>query len=426
MIKLLILADDFTGGLDTGVQFASRGISTCVITDPAADFTAEAGDSEVLVVVAETRHIPPAEAYNAVYRATCKGIEAGIPHIYKKTDSALRGNIGAELTAVLDASGERFLPFIPALPAMNRTTRKGIHYIDGIPVAESVFGRDPFEPVKESEVTKLIAAQSGVPSRNFRIGDLEMPEGIAILDAETEEDLRRIGRELRQAGVPRICAGCAGFASVLPDLLGLTGKGTAEIPILRGGLFVLCGSVNPITQRQLDYGEQNGFERIHIPPEEKLYPERFPDGEGKETLDRWKRRMEENPWLILDANDSDPSNRETAEKARKAGMDTEEVRRRISSSLGRILGSMAEVPAERAMLITGGDTLLQGMNIMKVFRMFPLAEVFPGVVLNRVILHGTERLVMTKSGGFGEESLLADLKAMMEKPQDESITSTDR
>ena len=41
MIKLLILADDFTGGLDTGVQFASRGISTCVITNPAADFVSE-------------------------------------------------------------------------------------------------------------------------------------------------------------------------------------------------------------------------------------------------------------------------------------------------------------------------------------------------------------------------------------------------
>ena len=415
MIKLLILADDFTGGLDTGVQFASRGISTCVMTDPAADFTAEAGESEVLVVVAETRHIPPKEAYNAVYRATCKGIAAGIPHIYKKTDSALRGNIGAELTAVLDASGERFLPFIPALPAMNRTTRKGIHYIDGIPVAESVFGRDPFEPVRESEVTRLIAAQSGIPARNFRTGDLERPEGIAVMDAETEEDLRQIGQALRQAGAGRICAGCAGFASVLPEMLELEGKGTAEIPVPRGGLFVLCGSVNPITQRQLDYGEKQGFERIHISPEEKLYPDRFPDGDGREALDRWKNRMKENPWLILDANDPDPSNRETAEKARKAGLDTEEVRRRISASLGRILGAMAEVPAERAMLITGGDTLLQAMNTLKVFRMFPLAEVFPGVVLNRVTLCGRERLVMTKSGGFGEESLLADLRMWMEK-----------
>ena len=35
MVKLLIIADDFTGALDTGVQFAARGAATRVITDPA-------------------------------------------------------------------------------------------------------------------------------------------------------------------------------------------------------------------------------------------------------------------------------------------------------------------------------------------------------------------------------------------------------
>ena len=31
MVKLLILADDFTGALDTGVQFAACGIPTRVV-----------------------------------------------------------------------------------------------------------------------------------------------------------------------------------------------------------------------------------------------------------------------------------------------------------------------------------------------------------------------------------------------------------
>ena len=38
MVKLLIIADDFTGALDTGVQFAARGAATRVITDPAFAF----------------------------------------------------------------------------------------------------------------------------------------------------------------------------------------------------------------------------------------------------------------------------------------------------------------------------------------------------------------------------------------------------
>ena len=37
MAKLLIIADDFTGGLDTGVKFAQRGINVRVILNPDAD-----------------------------------------------------------------------------------------------------------------------------------------------------------------------------------------------------------------------------------------------------------------------------------------------------------------------------------------------------------------------------------------------------
>lgn len=38
MIRLFVIADDFTGGLDTGVQFAEKGIPTRVITNSEADY----------------------------------------------------------------------------------------------------------------------------------------------------------------------------------------------------------------------------------------------------------------------------------------------------------------------------------------------------------------------------------------------------
>lgn len=50
MVKLFIIADDFTGALDTGVQFATRGARTRVITDPAADLRQNAQDAQVLVM----------------------------------------------------------------------------------------------------------------------------------------------------------------------------------------------------------------------------------------------------------------------------------------------------------------------------------------------------------------------------------------
>src|SRR5689334_18836109 len=100
MVKLLIIADDFTGAHDTGVQFAARGAATVVVTDLNYDFRSIEKRVEVLVMVAETRHLKPQDAYNIVYSIVHRALQAGIAYIYKKTDSALRGNIGSELTAL--------------------------------------------------------------------------------------------------------------------------------------------------------------------------------------------------------------------------------------------------------------------------------------------------------------------------------------
>ena len=129
MLLLLIIADDFTGALDTGVQFAAYGAATRVMVKDQVDFAS--CDAQVLVVDTETRHLPPEKAYQIVEELTRAACRAGIRYIYKKTDSALRGNIGAELAAVLQASNNRQLPFLPAFPKLNRVTRNGVHYVDG-------------------------------------------------------------------------------------------------------------------------------------------------------------------------------------------------------------------------------------------------------------------------------------------------------
>ena len=96
MRKLLVLADDFTGGLDTGVQFAAAGIPTVVTTNPAY-CAADHEEDTVLVVDVETRHLLPEKARQIVEQTIRAAIAHGFTDIYKKTDSALRGNLGAEL-----------------------------------------------------------------------------------------------------------------------------------------------------------------------------------------------------------------------------------------------------------------------------------------------------------------------------------------
>ncbi|MDR3121985.1 MAG: four-carbon acid sugar kinase family protein, partial [Clostridiales bacterium] len=269
--RVFVIADDFTGALDTGVQFARLGAPVLVTLGAGGDFDrAKREGFSVLVVDAESRHIAPEAAAERVGRLTREAVRRGFTHFYKKTDSALRGNIGAELAAMLGACGASALAFAPAFPKSGRVTRGGIQYIDGLPLGESVFANDPFEPVRHSEVARIIAEQTCLPAVSLPIrvckadggidtedtngaenangakdtndakdtngakegradtvkeggcadgadggGDAENMNGadgasILIYDAETDDDLLRLGRRLKARGRLRALAGCAG------------------------------------------------------------------------------------------------------------------------------------------------------------------------------------------------------------------------
>lgn len=412
LTRLLIVADDFTGALDTGVQFASRGLSTRVVTDHALSLDTFTDSCEVLVVDAETRHLAAERAYHIVYSIASQTKELGIPYIYKKTDSALRGNVGAELTALLKATGQKRLPFLPAFPQTDRITAGGIHYINGVPVAESVFGKDPFEPVIHSQITDLIAAQSDVAVTSLpavkETDDLSGAEGIVVFDAASSEDLERTGRQLLKQGGLAIMAGCAGFGSVLPKILNLGSGTTASIPHLDPNFLVICGSVNPITVGQLDRAEQEGFLRIRLEPKQKLDPAYWATPTGEETFQKIWNQLDSSPWRILDTNDAEGAY-STAEYAAQHGMSIEDVRQAVSRTVGYLVSRLFPDPNLGTLLITGGDTLLQCMKYMGVQEIEPLCELDAGVVLSRFTYQSYTRYVISKSGGFGREELLTQL-----------------
>ncbi len=413
MVELMIIADDFTGALDTGVHFAGKGIPTKVtVSLDDGKNLADAfnpGQTAVLVIDAETRHVSKEQAFKKVYGIVAAGKKAGIPYIYKKTDSALRGNIGSELEAAFQAFGEQILSFIPAFPQMGRITKNGKQYIDGIPVSKSVFGRDPFEPVKKDSVKDIIHLQSQIPVKETKNPEEESweEEGILVFDAETDEDMKKIGRSLATSGKGHLLAGCAGFALVLPELLGLKCQ-MPEKTALENKLFVLCGSVNPITRKQLDRGEAAGYPRISLVPQEKLMPEFWASQEGKRNIQKLLEQSKNNDCVILDSNDQN-SMPDTLAYAGERGMDTEHVRRRISETFGVILKQIIEEGLQAVILVTGGDTLLGFMKQIRQWELHPLRELRPGCVLTSLSYKGREYHIITKSGGFGEENLLLEL-----------------
>ena len=193
-----------------------------------------------MAVNTRSRACRPGEAYRLTDSSVKALLRAGARLIYKKTDSNLRGNIGAELAAVADTTGRAVL-FAPAFPPRGRTVVNGVALIHGIPVAETEIARDPEAPVACSDIAELIRAQWLVlrseGAFSLRRGASEVPlvhcpldkvrdgaeairglvpdQGVLILDAETNEDLDAIAQAAMALSPSPALAGSAGLAGAL-------------------------------------------------------------------------------------------------------------------------------------------------------------------------------------------------------------------
>src|SRR6187399_2191347 len=145
--KLVIVADDLTGAGDTGVQFTKSGLVVKVIIGMES-FREEIYRCDVLVIDLETRMDAAKVAFEKCYSLGLLIREVEDVLVYKKVDSTLRGNIGAEIDGLMEALGVGVTLFAPALPAGGRTVVNGEVYVRGAKLADTEFAADPRAPVK--------------------------------------------------------------------------------------------------------------------------------------------------------------------------------------------------------------------------------------------------------------------------------------
>lgn len=408
MVKLLIIADDFTGALDTGIQFKKRGISTQVFTKTRIEDNEIKADTEVLVIDSESRPLSKEEAYLEVLSIARWALSKGIGIIFKKTDSALRGNIGAELKAVADAAEDGKVFFLPGYPEIRRITKKGMHYIDGELLENSVFGKDPFEPVKKSYIPDIIKDQSSVPVISLRSNEA-IPEtkdekaGIIVCDTVSTEDIDKRLDELLEKKYLKLIAGCAGLADRLVEKLDFDRKEELKFKGTQG-MYVACGSLNKITEKQVEYAQvKGGFERIHLTIEQKLMPEYYKTASGKAFMKSIADLCEKKKRVIVDTFDQDDSKEAFLKKHQ---IPSESVRFRISDAHGCIVDEIVNQNVDVTILMTGGDTLMGYMKKIGCTQIEPLCEIEQGVVVSSIISRGRSVQVISKSGGFGTEDIL--------------------
>jgi uncharacterized protein YgbK (DUF1537 family) len=442
--SLLVIADDLSGATDVGAQFAKQGIPAFVSLaghrtvaksqpprmpvsdqfDSAAsvDFKQRLTTFQVVLFNTESRHLSPDEARSRVKSVVRLGLAAGVRHFYKKTDSTLRGNVGAELEALLEASRERTLGFIPAHPQLGRTTRDGIQYVQGQPLHESAFGRDPRNPIRESRVAAILARQTvtpitEVPTTGLASFEKYPPAGIMVFDAGTVEEVQAAAHALGRTGCLGALAGPAALAACLPDLLGLE---RMDVPPVRvaGPMLVVNGSLHEVALRQCALAVESGFGEVRLPVEAMVPEEGFEGPAGDKAACDTAALLAEGRNLLLWS----VTNRDECAAFEKAGalcgLSLAQLHDRVATNTGELVRRIlqrVQAGVRPVLVIFGGDTLLGIARALGWSGLIARDEILPGVAVSEVA-GSPGPIVITKPGGFGPDEMLARLAAIVEAP----------
>jgi uncharacterized protein YgbK (DUF1537 family) len=349
---LRLVADDLTGALDTAAEF------TALCGPVPVRWGTEETPGSFAVTIA-TRE---AAREVAVLRgAEAAGLLAGADIAFHKIDSLLRGNVAAELAALVAVGGWRSVVLAPAFPAQGRVTRDGWQYA----LEPGRAARPVASKLSAMLTAEGLACSPGDPGA-------ELAPGISVFDAETEEDLLRIVAAGRTDSGPVLWCGSGGLGRALAAAHPARAETTLRGPVL--GLF---GSDQPATARQL---AACGPLRVTLGPP-----------------DRAAAALAERGAALVDVDL--PPDLPRAEAAR-----------RIASAFAALVIRL-EPPG--TLIVAGGETLGALCGALAARSLEARGLVAPGVprsVIRGGRWDGVE--VVSKSGAFGGDALWRDLLAV--------------
>lgn len=269
MIKLGVIADDFTGATDIASFLVNNGLATVQLNGvPSADFCVEA---EAVVISLKSRSCPAAQAVADSLRAVEWLQQQDCQQFYFKYcstfDSTEQGNIGPVTDALLEKLGETQTIISPSLPVNGRTVYQGHLFVMDQLLSDSGMRHHPVTPMTDSNLLRVMEKQSqgqcglvaysvmeqGVDAVRQRLQVLKN-EGkrYVVLDALNEQHLLTQGEALRDmklvTGGSGLAIGLARqWATRTENTLPATDAGQPH----SGSAVVLSGSCSVMTNKQV-------------------------------------------------------------------------------------------------------------------------------------------------------------------------------
>lgn len=401
-MKFLLVADDFSGSNDTGVQLKRKGLNTVVTLGTCID------DTNSCVIDTESRQLDEEFAYGIVKKRLENVDFSNYDYVIKKIDSTLRGNIVAEIRAIDETYNSDLIAFIPAYPDLRRTTIDGIHYIDDVRILESEFAKDPIKPVLEDNIYKMLRDSfkeriQHISLKDIREGKIDIDTRILSIDSETNEDMQSVVRILKEKFKKILWVGSAGIADNI-----------ISTEIHTNPSLGLVASVSKVANEQIKYASDQGVRIVTVESWDLL---------GGSNLREYRRKVinlleEGHDICIVSDATTDRSKLERSIKLGESmGLSKLEINNEVQKKMAKLVKEVLRSVEVSGLYLSGGDTAIgvfkeigaKGSNI--------IGEIQVGIPLMEVIGGDFDRLkVVTKAGAFGEpNSLYFALRKLKDK-----------
>jgi 4-hydroxythreonine-4-phosphate dehydrogenase len=412
LLRILILADDLSGAADCGVACVGAGLETTV----ALKHTDEEPAGDVLSLDADTRRMSPNEARQEVDRLI--RIYAANPDLllFKKIDSTLRGNVGTELAAALNAlrsiapGGGRtqhrrsVAVMAPAFPAIGRTTRNGTQFVHGQPLhdldiwrVQGMTGRASIPVMLQSTglksfVLDLAVIRSTQDALANQMDSIAREADVLVCDAETDDDLQAIASASMRLACRPLWVGSAGLAYQLPSAAGIARSVAPEpkpLPHIVGPLLFVIGSLSPNSVEQVRaLASLSSTVSIRVSPEVLLAGERHSD---------WQAHVRELEHAIQNHRDAvlSPTSEPRVDLAQRP---------LLAAALARLAASVSSNIG--ALVASGGETARAVFESFSVTSFRLLGELERGIPVSVTENWLRPLPVITKAGDFGGTNAL--------------------
>ncbi|RLM28093.1 hypothetical protein BIY29_00050 [Brenneria alni] len=419
-MKMVVIADDFTGANDTGVQLAKKGARTEVVFDAQRKAPSRA---EVLVINTESRALTAKQAADKVRDALLPYYSGSneSPLIYKKIDSTFRGNVGAEIGAAIAVSDAQIAIVAAAIPAAGRVTLHGQCVVHGVPLAETEFASDPKTPVVSSHIKTLIGLQTEYPIHELALSVVRSDnlaaalqklsrQGpcIVVVDAEHDSDLVRLAQAITQITARFLLVGAAGLANALPSNCYLNSE--QRLPVL-----VVAGSMSDATRRQIAFAAEAkllGIVDVDVEALLQADSQNAQDIVTRQAVTLLQARQH----CVLRTSRHADARQMIDTLCEKYQLSRQQLGDSISNALGAITLAIVNQSQIGGLFLTGGDIAIAVARALGAEGYRITSEVAPCVPCGTFVNSEIDDLpVITKAGGFGGESTLRDALYFIEE-----------